>query len=209
MIIELIVYFLKFTGVSDYLELMQSKKFLTSLTLTIFLLNNQSHSHKLSQIFNLVTENHQNKSKEELKKLSADELKVYSDLSKDKLTIFELSLKYWESIVKLLLSDPHIIDNYSYKTTWIENLIFSLDFYLNSVEKLTKHIEFIENNNEILSIDEEIIGISKVKPDFKVVKDLYNIINSFGDIKSSENETQKRVFTNSQLTTLWSLVFEA
>lgn len=107
-----------------------------------------------------------------------------------------------------MLTNNNIIREGHKKSSWIENLLYSLDFYLNSYKKLNDTIEHIESNNDHLNIDQEYINISKLKPDFSVVKNLVELLKNIGTTNDKEGHTSVRTYSSSHLTTLWSLAFE-
>lgn len=196
MTLELQVYLLSISESSQHLEIIKNEKFLINLSITIFFMDCKTQSQQLSKIFELILSNAELKPREEIVEFEKDSLFAYRKKLENMLLILEYSFQFWQNIVKVLLNDPKIQKSFLDKPVWIDNLIFSLNFYLSSFEKLYKCINHIENNNDLLKVDEEIINISRLSPRFEVIKNLVGLLQRFN--------------ANSQdITTLWSLVFES
>ena len=207
MTLDLLVYLLKISSIQNYQDLAKSDKFLTQLSLTIFMMNSKTHKKQLAQILELLISNEM-KTTEEIIELDKESLPKYKYTMESKLIILESSFKFWQNIVSLLLNNENIIKEGHKKSSWIENLLYSLDFYLNSYKKLNNTIQHIEDNNDHLNIDQEYINISKLKPNFSVVKNLVELLRNIGTTNDKEGYTSVRTYSSSHLTTLWSLVFE-
>jgi hypothetical protein len=196
MTLELQVYLLSISESVQHLEIIKKEKFLTDLSITIFFMSCKTQSQQLSKIFDLILNNTDLKPRDIISGLEKDALYSYRKQLENMLLILEHSFKFWQNIVKVLLNNPKIQNDFFDKPMWMDNLIFSLDFYLSSFDKLYKCIDHIQENNEWLKVDEEIINISKLSPRFEVIKSLIGLLQRFN--------------TNSQdITTLWSLVFES
>jgi len=138
MTLELKVYLLKICQASDHLEAIKGEKFLTHLTITIFFLNSKEHSQLLAKIFELILNNVEFVNREQLMELDKENMYKYQKDIQNMLQVLGFSFKFWQNIVQLLLNDKHVREKYIHKPVWIDNLIFSLDFYLSSFEKLNK-----------------------------------------------------------------------
>jgi hypothetical protein len=173
MVLDLLVYLLKLTGIENLSKLASSQsKFLRNLTMTTFFMDQKDLSQKLSQIFEMLVSTNNLKTNEEAQALKDEPLAAYKLMMQETLLIFENSFKFWENSTNTLLSDPVVNKEYSHKQSWVTNLIFCLDFYLTSYDKLTSLITHIRVNNSVLEIDNEILDISLARPDFKVVENL-------------------------------------
>lgn len=192
------------TNTPDHLEFIQSQNFLTAHTLTIFLMDSKDLNSRLSDIFNILTQFVGTSDKKELDKLSEKELETYIPQVSDKLILLESLFKFWEKMITLLLGNTQIEDIYWNKVSWIKNLLFSIEWYLQSFESLNQLISFIETNNVVMKIDEELITLSKVIPQFQVVSNLVSLLKSYW----SGKQINRKWYSNNHLTTLWSLVFE-
>ena len=176
--------------------------------MTLFLINSSALNQKLSDIFTLLIDS---KPLEEEFLLSDKSEKFVSKFKGevlDKMVLLENLFLFWQKMIQLLLHHDYMKNHYSYRSKWIENLLFSIEYYLHSYEKLNKLIDFAEKNNEVLMIDQEFFEISKVKPDYDVIKSLVDLLKSYETSKQGNNILAKRSYTNNHLTTLWSLVFE-
>ena len=179
---------LTITHTQDHLELIKSQKFLTGYTLTIFLMDSKDLNNKLSDIFKILTQFIDPTEEKKLDKFSDKDFETCILKVTNQLILIESLYKFWEKIITTLLNNKKFQENYSNKVSWIQNLIFSIEFYLSCYENLNKLLFFIENNNGILKIEEELISISTVVPDFKVVNDLVSLLRKYSSIESSDNQ---------------------
>ena len=165
-------------------------------------------NNKLSDIFKILTQFIDPTKEKKLDKFSDKDFETCILKVTNQLILIESLYKFWEKIITTLLNNKKFQENYSNKISWIQNLIFSIEFYLSCYENLNKLLFFIENNNGILKIEEELISISTVVPDIKVVNDLVSLLRKYSSIESSDNQLIQKCYSNNHLTTLWSLVFE-
>ena len=93
--------------------------------------------------------------------------------------MLENLFKFWQKIIQMLLNNDIIRENYRKEESWMQNLLFSIEFYLNSYDNLSKLRKYLDLKKEILSIDEELLSISAISPDFSIVSGLVSLLQNY------------------------------
>jgi len=197
MLLEQLIFLLEISP-ADFRAFVSSERFLTQLILTVFALDSPAHGQYIRRIFDLLLAPDSGASADQTGRSEA----------------IESSCRFWQHIVRLFIEDEHVLGFFCENYSWVEHLIFSLELYLKSLERLSLGSAVSRTQSLVATSSDD----CKFTLDFDVVTRLIGLLTRLsrqdGGACGSQNKTAfgqdvSRVCLTSHLTKLWSLAIEA